>query len=74
MSAAEVEGLVSKAAGNLDVTVYGVEVGNLEGRAGMATIVDPIGQLKLDQLAQEVDRCLPSYARPLFIRIAQRVN
>jgi len=74
VSANEVEELVGKAVGKLDVTVYGVEVGNLEGRAGMATIVDPEGQLDLDALAPKIDKCLPSYARPLFIRVAEKVN
>lgn len=74
ISAAEVEALISKVTGNLDATAYGVEIGNLEGRAGMVTIVDPIGQLNLEQLASDVDKCLPVYARPLFIRIAQKVS
>lgn len=61
-------------AGLRDVTVYGVEVGNLEGRAGMATIVDPDGQLDLKILAQEFDKHLPAYARPLFLRITDHAD
>ena len=41
VSTNEVEGVISKALKLSDVCVYGVEVANTEGKAGMACIVDP---------------------------------
>lgn len=41
----------------------------MEGRAGMAAIVDPQNSLDLSALAEGVRRELPSYSRPLFIRV-----
>lgn len=74
VSTTEVENVISSVAGLRDVTVYGVEVGNLEGRAGMATIVDPDGQLDLKKLAEEFDKHLPAYARPLFLRTTEHAD
>jgi len=46
----------------------------LEGRAGMAAIVDHDGSLNLTKLADGLKKTLPSYARPLFIRIVRKVD
>ena len=50
--------------------VYGVEVPGSDGRAGMAAVrlAEGVGGLRLDALAQWVNRELPSYARPIFVR------
>ncbi|XP_026294059.1 long-chain fatty acid transport protein 4 [Frankliniella occidentalis] len=74
VSTAEVEAVVSAAVGERDIAAYGVEVAGSEGRAGMVAIADPNGTLDLDKLAKEVDRHLPSYARPLFIRTVPRIE
>ncbi|KAF7655367.1 hypothetical protein LDENG_00057120 [Lucifuga dentata] len=55
-----------------EVNVYGVEVPGHEGRAGMAAMV--IGQgLVFDgkKLYEHVEKDLPAYARPLFIRLQE---
>ena len=50
--------------------VYGVEVPGVEGRAGMAALaVDSPGAFDLEAFASLVDRELPAYARPVFIRL-----
>jgi fatty-acyl-CoA synthase len=48
--------------------VYGVEVPNTDGRAGMAAIVAP-GGIDAVALAAHVKRELPVYAVPLFVRL-----
>lgn len=74
VSTSEVEAEVSNAAGYRDTVVYGVEVPNMEGRAGMAAILDPERQVDLLKLAQTLKETLPSYARPLFIRLLTKVD
>ena len=51
--------------------VYGVQVPGTDGRAGMAALVleDGAGQLDLDSFSELVQRELPAYARPLFLRL-----
>lgn len=43
----------------------------MEGRAGMAAIVDPDSILDLKMLAENLEKSLPNYARPIFLRIAK---
>ncbi|KAJ8261510.1 hypothetical protein COCON_G00172330 [Conger conger] len=67
---------VAEALGMVDfiqeVNVYGVEVPGSEGRAGMAAvIIRPGCKFDGEKLFQHVLRLLPSYARPLFIRIQE---
>jgi len=45
------------------------QIPNVEGRAGMAAIVDTEGSLDLEHLAEGVRKSLPTYARPLFLRV-----
>lgn len=45
------------------------QVPNVEGRAGMCGIVDVDGSLDLDQLAKRLEKDLPAYARPIFMRV-----
>ena len=52
--------------------VYGVEVPGADGRAGMAAIRLPApssSSLDLESLAAYVDKELPAYARPVFLRL-----
>jgi citronellyl-CoA synthetase len=51
--------------------VYGVNVPNADGRAGMAALAlrDGVKQLDLAAFSDFVQRSLPSYARPVFLRI-----
>ncbi|KAK0172573.1 hypothetical protein PV328_005876 [Microctonus aethiopoides] len=74
VATAEVEGVVSNVAGYRDTTVYGVQVPGMEGRAGMAAIVDPDCLLDFKALAEGLDRALPSYARPIFLRIVKELE
>lgn len=54
--------------------VYGVEVGNQAGRAGMAALVTDGGALDLDALHAHVHERLPAYARPLFLRMQEQTD
>ncbi|XP_058825807.1 long-chain fatty acid transport protein 4 isoform X2 [Topomyia yanbarensis] len=74
VSTSEVEAEVSNASGYRDTVVYGVAVPNMEGRAGMAAILDPDRQVDLVKLAQTLKESLPSYARPLFVRLLTKVD
>jgi fatty-acyl-CoA synthase len=51
-----------------EVNVYGVSVPGAEGRAGMAALVLR-GAFDAASFTQHVDASLPSYARPLFVRV-----
>lgn len=56
--------------------VYGVEVPRADGRAGMAAIVLSAGTGKLDtaSLSNHINTELPSYARPVFLRIQPELD
>lgn len=69
VATSEVEAVVSAVAGLKDCTVYGVQVGELEGKAGMAAVVDPGNELDMPKFALALDKALPQYARPLFLRV-----
>lgn len=69
VSTAEVETIISEITGFKECAVYGVQVGELEGRAGMAAIADPNNELDFERLVACVDKALPAYARPVFIRV-----
>lgn len=74
MSTAEVESVISNICGMKDSVVFGVTIPGAEGKAGMAAIADPEGNLDLLVLAEELEKQLPSYARPLFVRILKEIN
>lgn len=57
-----------------DCVVYGVEVPNHEGRAGMAAILDPDRSLDLNQMLKVAAKSLASYALPVFIRIVDTIE
>ena len=57
-----------------DTIVYGVEVPGVEGRAGMAAIVEPTDGLDLNSFLSAIQKQLPSYARPLFLRLVARLD
>ena len=64
----EVAQAVASLPGVLHAVVYGVKVGGSEGRAGMAAI-ESEGDLDLAGLRRHLADCLPSYARPVFLRL-----
>uniref|UniRef100_A0AAQ5ZTZ8 Very long-chain fatty acid transport protein n=1 Tax=Amphiprion ocellaris TaxID=80972 RepID=A0AAQ5ZTZ8_AMPOC len=74
VSTTEVEGVLSGLLGHTDVAVYGVSVPGVEGKAGMAAISPAGGQLDLDVFLIAVQKALPSYARPIFLRLMPSVD
>ncbi|XP_062985531.1 long-chain fatty acid transport protein 6 [Elgaria multicarinata webbii] len=55
-----------------EANVYGVFVQGYEGKAGMASVIlKPNTSLDLEQLYEYVVTYLPSYARPLFLRLQE---
>ena len=68
VSTGEVEQALSGLPGIKEASVYGVKVGDLDGRAGMASLV--VGpDFDITGLAARVDQALPAYARPVFVRL-----
>ena len=73
VSTVEVENAISSRLGSQEVIVYGVEIPGEEGRAGMATLSSCLN-LDLVQLCEWIKTDLPSYAKPLFIRLASELD
>ncbi|KAI5620920.1 long-chain fatty acid transport protein 1, partial [Silurus asotus] len=74
VSTTEVEGTLSSLLGQTDVAVYGVTVPGVEGKAGMAAIADCTGNFNCESFLREVQKVLPPYARPVFLRISPQVD
>nr|AOW69616.1 long-chain fatty acid transport protein 1a [Lateolabrax japonicus] len=74
VSTTEVEGVLSGLLGHTDVAVYGVPVPGVEGKAGMAAIAHTEGQFDLDAFLIAVQKALPAYARPVFLRLMPSVD
>ena len=72
VSTIEVENVISKILNGIEVLVYGVEIPGQEGRAGMAAI-NKTG-LDLKTVEESLKLKLPSYARPVFIRLAEQLD
>jgi fatty-acyl-CoA synthase len=68
VSTAEVLGALTAAPHVRDGVVYGVTVPDTDGRAGMAALVVG-GEFDLKVFRAEVATRLPSYARPVFLRL-----
>jgi fatty-acyl-CoA synthase len=68
VSTSEVSEAISAFHGIRDANVYGVVVPGAEGRAGMAAVAID-GELNLEAFRTHLIARLPSYARPLFLRI-----
>lgn len=73
VATSEVEAVISNIVKLHDCVVYGIEVPETEGRAGMAAIVDPNKEIDIDQLSNGIRGSLPAYARPLFIRFLKEL-
>uniref|UniRef100_A0A6Q2Z7Q3 long-chain-fatty-acid--CoA ligase n=1 Tax=Esox lucius TaxID=8010 RepID=A0A6Q2Z7Q3_ESOLU len=74
VSTTEVEGTLSRLLDMKDVVVYGVEVPGAEGKAGMAAIADPERSTDLEKFGKDLEKALPPYARPVFLRFLNEVN
>jgi fatty-acyl-CoA synthase len=73
VSTSEVAGALAGVPGVLEATVYGVQVADLDGRAGMASlVVEP--PFDITALGAHVDAELPPYARPLFVRLQPQIE
>jgi fatty-acyl-CoA synthase len=55
-----------------EANVYGVTIPGVDGRAGMASLVVD-GDFSLENLPRRL-AALPSYARPIFLRLAPRIE
>ena len=68
VSTGEVAGALSQAPGVKEANVYGVKVGELDGRAGMAGLVVGEG-FDPKAFGAFIAQRLPAYAQPVFLRI-----
>ncbi|XP_016930647.3 long-chain fatty acid transport protein 4 [Drosophila suzukii] len=69
----EVEAIITNCIGLEDCVVYGVQIPYVEGKAGMAAIVDPDRKVDMEYLSIVLRGSLPPYARPLFIRLLDEI-
>ncbi len=72
VATSEVAAAIMAFPGVAEATVYGVPVPGTEGAAGMAALVVD-GTLDLPEMRKHLARALPAYARPLFLRIQDRI-
>ncbi len=73
VSTTEVAETIMAFPGIVEANVYGVHVPGTEGAAGMAAIVSD-GALDFAKFRKHLARRLPAYARPLFLRIVDRIE
>ncbi len=73
VATAEVAAALLSFPGIKEATVYGVSVPRSDGAAGMATLVAD-GTLDFAALRAHLSRRLPSYARPLFLRLKDKIE
>ncbi len=76
VSTTEVENIVSNYPQISEAVVYGVEIPNTNGRAGMASITPavPLEELDFKNLCDFLNDSLPPYAVPLFLRIKHQME
>jgi fatty-acyl-CoA synthase len=72
VATSEVAAAIMAFAGVREANVYGVRVPGTEGAAGMAAIVTD-GALDLAAFRAHLAQRLPPYARPKFLRVADRI-
>jgi fatty-acyl-CoA synthase len=73
VSTTEVAEVISRYPGVEETNVYGVRIERVDGRAGMAAIT-PGADFKLEGLRDYLSRELPSFARPLFLRLQPAIE
>jgi fatty-acyl-CoA synthase len=56
-----------------EINVYGVKIADLDGKAGMVSLVTT-PEFDLVAFAKHVDEQLPTYARPLFVRLQPAIE
>lgn len=70
VATSEVAEALSLYPGIKEANVYGVKLGSMDGKAGMAAIIAG-PEFDLAGLPAYLDKQLPAYARPLFLRMLQ---
>ncbi|UZR96483.1 long-chain-acyl-CoA synthetase [Chondrinema litorale] len=70
----EVEKIVNNIEEVEACAVYGVNIPNTDGRAGMLAITTTESNFKMENLANELVSGLPSYAVPIFVRICKEIE
>jgi fatty-acyl-CoA synthase len=72
VSTGEVAGALSEAPGVKEANVYGVKIGDMDGRAGMAGLVVGDG-FDVKALERFLDARLPAFAQPVFLRLLPQI-
>jgi fatty-acyl-CoA synthase len=72
VSTGEVGEALAAVPGILEANVYGVSVPDVDGRAGMATLVVG-GNFNLNELPRRL-KSLAQYARPIFLRLSPQIE
>lgn len=73
VATSEVAEALSVFPGIKEANVYGVHVPGADGRAGMASLV-PAGEISFPDLYGYLEKNVPSYARPIFIRLKPEIE
>lgn len=76
VSTTEVEGILNRFPGIAESIVYGVQIADNSGRAGMANLIleDGLKNFPFDDFYSYVKRELPPYAVPLFLRLSKQTE
>jgi fatty-acyl-CoA synthase len=74
VATSEVSETISVFPGVKEVTVYGVAVPGYDGRAGMAVVVAESEGVDLEALYAFLERQLPHFARPVFLRLGRELE
>lgn len=75
VATAEVEAILKQLASVETCAAYGVQIPNNDGRAGMVTLVISKDEVfDLDQVTKQLQKELPKYAIPIFIRLKEKID
>lgn len=72
VSTMEVEGIVSEILSQQDCVVYGVEVPNCEGKAGMLSVA--LKDIDFSKFVRDMKAKLAPFAIPVFVRIVDQIE
>ncbi|MFW0789843.1 long-chain-acyl-CoA synthetase [Gordonia sp. CPCC 205333] len=70
----EVEGVLDQHPDVAEAVVFGVDIPGADGKAGMAAVVLSGETLDRDSLADSLQKSLPDYAIPLYIRVVEAIE
>ena len=76
VSTTEVENIIDGSGMVQEAIVYGVEIPNTNGKAGMVTLVpqNPEADFDADRLSAYLSDNLPAYAVPVFVRVTHAIE